>query len=487
MYGLMRSRTCAPNPEAALRRRLHYCGACKTMGRLYGQRSRMLLNNDAVFLAELLTALSAGALPETWVRAYRSYNCMALPDSETEMPLSLQFAATATLLMTEFKVADQIDDASHPGWRLIGRIYSPGFCAASARMDAWGVPVRGLWDWYRVQQKREASVRAGGLNPSSVLTYLAEPTAVVTGEVFRHGARLVGAADAVQETMYALGHAFGRLVYLLDAFEDDVQDARKGDFNAFQAAFGVWGVPLQAAQRAEAVEELCAAAGQVRSALQHLPLPSDQLALFTGRLNANLTHRVGVPMEKALSADAAACTAQRRNRQRGWKARWKAARDLAHSLAQQQRSQAPGLSSTLCAPFIFGFAFLVALVFPRQALAATSFRECMDVAFSLMVWGAALGALLSAPKRLVPTHALAFGGGRRGDIVESGQTTSTQVTRVRRRRQWGCCCCDNWSCCAEGTDCACCCCEGIECGECCCSSCDCSACASGCDCCSSCG
>jgi hypothetical protein len=28
------------------------------MGRLYGQRSRLLLNHDAVFLAELLTLLS---------------------------------------------------------------------------------------------------------------------------------------------------------------------------------------------------------------------------------------------------------------------------------------------------------------------------------------------------------------------------------------------------------------------------------------------
>lgn len=44
---------------------LHYCGACKTIGRQYGHKSRMLLNYDAVFLAELLTELG-GEDAEAW-------------------------------------------------------------------------------------------------------------------------------------------------------------------------------------------------------------------------------------------------------------------------------------------------------------------------------------------------------------------------------------------------------------------------------------
>jgi uncharacterized protein DUF5685 len=58
MYGLMRARHCGQSIEQSERHRFHYCGTCKTMGRLYGQRSRILLNHDAVFLAELLTLLS---------------------------------------------------------------------------------------------------------------------------------------------------------------------------------------------------------------------------------------------------------------------------------------------------------------------------------------------------------------------------------------------------------------------------------------------
>src|SRR4051812_7512189 len=112
MYGLMRAGICSRRTERAYHRRLHYCGTCKTMGRLYGQRSRLLLNNDAVFLAELLTAMTPGARAASdWDRAFQSYSCLALPASAEEMPLALQVAATATLVMSEFKVADQLDDS----------------------------------------------------------------------------------------------------------------------------------------------------------------------------------------------------------------------------------------------------------------------------------------------------------------------------------------------------------------------------------------
>ena len=85
MFGLMRSRACGLGPEER-RRRLHYCGTCKTMGRLYGQRSRTLLNFDAVFAAELLTALAGTDGLDAWDGAYQSVNCFRLPADRATMP-----------------------------------------------------------------------------------------------------------------------------------------------------------------------------------------------------------------------------------------------------------------------------------------------------------------------------------------------------------------------------------------------------------------
>ena len=92
MFGLMRRA-----------QRLPYCGTCKTLGSLYGQRSRLLLNHDTVFLAELL--MEQSGQPE-WGRAYRSFNCLTLPKSEGAMPLALQFAATAAVAIAHFHIAD---------------------------------------------------------------------------------------------------------------------------------------------------------------------------------------------------------------------------------------------------------------------------------------------------------------------------------------------------------------------------------------------
>ncbi len=83
MFGLMRAKTCKMTTEQKHFRRLHYCGTCKTLGSLYGQKTRILLNYDTVFLSEILSALS-GEKIETWANAFQSYNCLSLPKGENK-------------------------------------------------------------------------------------------------------------------------------------------------------------------------------------------------------------------------------------------------------------------------------------------------------------------------------------------------------------------------------------------------------------------
>src|SRR5262245_12455480 len=151
MYGLMRARHCGQSVEQSERHRLQYCGTCKTMGRLYGQRSRLLLNHDAVFLAELLTLLSAESSPWKADKAYLSYNCLSLPESEEGMPRALQLAAADTILLTEFKVADRIKDGGQVRWRLVQGFFSGGFRRATAMLRRLGFPA----DYPRRLQDRQ--------------------------------------------------------------------------------------------------------------------------------------------------------------------------------------------------------------------------------------------------------------------------------------------------------------------------------------------
>ena len=471
MYGLMRAKSCGQKPEEKHRYRLHYCGTCKTMGSLYGQRSRLLLNNDAVFFGELLTALASEIEPvTTWDKTYQSYNCFALPAAEEQMPLSLQVAATATLVMSEFKVTDQIADGGGKGWKIALRVYSQGFRAASERLRGWGFPVEEMVKAGRQQESREAEAVA---NPSERsarewLDYLAEPTAAVTGIVFQHGAATVGSSAA--ETMRELGFAFGQLVYLLDALEDYEKDATRGEFNALRTAFAVEEALLPDCYVLATEEHLRQICDSVESALRRLPLAAELSARLVSRLRLNMDRKIG---DESCETNAACATT---NKPTDWKSRWTAAVSLAKTLAQRERSASPAsLGKTLATPFVFASVLTLALLAPRFALAATSTRECLEFSLNLMALGAMVSALLSAPARLVQPVFAFVGGGGRGDgtlvssAMQPGRSTSKMVRR-RRRPGWadGCNCgsanCWDCICCCEGIEC---CCDGAQCCECC--------------------
>ena len=105
------------------------------------------------------------------------------------------------------------------------------------------------------QDEREANPISPRRNPAAELRRLASPTAAATAMFFAHGARAVGRPESAG-AMRRLGYYFGRLVYLLDAFEDYEKDWRQGEFNALRAAFGWTTESLTAEQRRRVAEGL---------------------------------------------------------------------------------------------------------------------------------------------------------------------------------------------------------------------------------------
>src|SRR5580692_5889342 len=123
--------------------RLAYCGSCKTLGALYGQKARLLLNHDMVFLGELL-------MPEPeWGPAHRSFNCMAMPKRH---PAALAYAATAAVVLAHFQIEDQITDSNRWRWRAIKRFFSPAYRKAASQLRASGFPLDELAAMLRTQE-----------------------------------------------------------------------------------------------------------------------------------------------------------------------------------------------------------------------------------------------------------------------------------------------------------------------------------------------
>ena len=307
--------------------RLTYCGSCKTLGAMYGQKSRLLLNHDMVFLAELLMARSGE--PE-WSAAHRSFNCMTMPK---EHPEALQYAATAAVVLAHFQMEDRIADSNLRRWRTLRRLFSVSYRKAAARLQASGFPLEEMTALLQTQAEREA--RAASFHD------VAEPTARATEMVFSHGAPELG----------SIGRRFGYLIYTLDAWEDRAKDMKSGDFNALLAFPAIDG-------RAEILST-------VASLEQDLPV---NLAL---RLRVNVEERLGIRLRVIH------CASKKSARER-----WTSAVRLARSMKERERA---GLFKGAA---VLATVSVLAFFAPHQIRSAESWRQCLGLTVNLMAVGA---------------------------------------------------------------------------------------------------
>ncbi len=334
MFGLMHFRETTEAVEERRRWRMHYCGTCKTIGRQYGQRSRMLLNHDIGFLAELLTALSAEDV-ERWGSPYHSFNCMNIP-ADKEIPSVLRYAAAVNVLLSDYKLADHEVDSRKRRWVWARRIFSQNFRNARRELARLGFPLDETDGILSHQVALEAA--------HADLDAAAEPTSQVTALVFRHGALAAGLPNRADE-LAAIGYRFGHLIYLLDAWEDFENDRRTGAFN-----------PLVSRE---------SAAHQIRKEAAGIALPDD----FKRRLQANIADRLSpqFPIVHACSARIP----------QSFKQRWRGALSKARELRTPLWATAAVVA--------------IAFLFPLQARLVRSPRECLSLGMNLM----ALGGLMA--------------------------------------------------------------------------------------------
>ncbi|HVE58823.1 MAG TPA: DUF5685 family protein [Pyrinomonadaceae bacterium] len=444
MFGLMRAKKCGMSEKEKHFRRLNYCGTCKTIGSLYGQKSRLLLNHDTVFLAELLSAVGGENVAE-WQKSYQSFNCLSLPASE--MPVSLQFAATTNIILTEFKLADHLADEKKRRYKLAQSAFSKEFQAAEKLLTGWNFPLAEVKAVLESQNRRETA--------GNSLDELAFPTAQTTAIFFREGVKQTG-KNELGKLAFEIGFNFGKLVYFIDAFEDYEKDFRTQQFNALRAAFGLTDEKLTARAKRKIGAVLYAVESEISAKIHELPIAENQKTLFVSRLSQNLQRKLkpSLPVLKTTKV----CAPKQTFAQRWQNAAGKA-RGLAHQYGWQM-------------PLVFLFVFAFALVAPAQSREARSARECFDLSFNLMTLGAIFASVMAFPKTLLmenPEEVLTKKGRRKklaqaagGGSDDSGDWCDTC-----------CCCCDCGDGCCDGCDCFSGCCDNCGCDGCCDCSCDC--------------
>lgn len=285
MFGIMKKRcgtNCGMDKDTY---RLHYCGTCKSIGSIYDQKSRLFLNFDAVFLAELLSALSSENI-QTWQDGYQSHNCFARIDEE-KIPVPLQYSAAANVFLSELKTLDHIHDERKFFWKSLQFVYSKSFKKAQENLEKFGLNTSNINGFIQEQFKLEQE-------KNSLETY-ASPTAKITSLIFRQGAKLIQ-TDA--NSLERIGFEFGKLAYLLDAFEDYEKDFKSNAFNGIQQAYSLEAAALSPTIKDSVSQQIYDIQNQIIILLKQLELPKHIQASFISRLVLNVSGLLNNSIEK---------------------------------------------------------------------------------------------------------------------------------------------------------------------------------------------
>lgn len=297
MFGLMKPLSCGKSEKNKLDSKINYCGVCKSIGSTYSQKARMLLNNDIVFLGEILSAISKENM-YGWNLAYQSKNCFSMP-SKAEIPLSLQFASGLNIILSELKFNDNISDSLKTKylWKTMKAFFSNDLKKASKKMYDWGIDIKKFFELINTQKEREQSNKILK-TPKETLEYFSESTNIITAISFQQGGLLVD-KKIESENMYNLGYFFGKLIYIMDALEDFTKDYKEKNFNAIRKAYNINNqIEIDIETKEKVLDEILLLKENVIGEINKLEINEKIKKQFSHRLISNINKKLGFESSK---------------------------------------------------------------------------------------------------------------------------------------------------------------------------------------------
>jgi hypothetical protein len=202
----------------------HVCGLCLALRNSSGQVARLTTNLDAALLSVLYDALT----PEPAQQIV--HHCPLRRGGQTRVvdPANrgARFAASIALLSSATKIEDHLADQD--SWlrflpRLFARLAEKWRRAARAAARRLGFAVEEIDS----QTRRQLDVES---QPGRPFEHYSAPTEQAVAAACRHTA-LLARTPRNLAPLQAIGQMFGRIMYLVDAYEDLEADERRGKFN----------------------------------------------------------------------------------------------------------------------------------------------------------------------------------------------------------------------------------------------------------------
>ena len=208
MYGYVSINRQALSDEEFERYRAFYCGLCRALRLRAGQVSRLTLSYDMTVLFLLLSALYEPA----GERGRERCAPHMLKPHDYVFDECAEYAADMSVILAWHKAADDWQDEKRLGKLALRRALAPAYARVEER---WPDKCRLIDEAVRENARLEKE----GLRD---IDAAANATGRIIGELY------AWRDDFWAEPLRRLGHALGRFIYLMDAYEDLPGDRKAG-------------------------------------------------------------------------------------------------------------------------------------------------------------------------------------------------------------------------------------------------------------------
>jgi len=195
-----------------------YCGVCKSIGRRYGNIPRLILNYDSAFLAILLWSLEDKNLEVNRER------CIVHPIKKRLLVIKndiIDYSADINIILSYFNLEDNKRDEgsiiAKTGTVILKPIYKKLRRKYRKKCD--------------IIEQRLEELATLEKNMCTSMDMAAEPFARIMEEVIAYNPLCKD--ENVEKIIRWLGYNLGKWIYLLDAFDDMEDDAKKNRYNPF--------------------------------------------------------------------------------------------------------------------------------------------------------------------------------------------------------------------------------------------------------------
>lgn len=192
----------------------YYCGLCKKLKSDHTEISRLSINYDITFLILILTSIYEPKSETYYER------CIVNPINKKKHMSNdfTEYAAAMNILLTYYKLEDNVDDRGNISDKLARKIFSKSFKAAYEKYPDKAKAIK-----YHLEE----------------LSKLEKEDSVSIDKTSNTFADLMKEIFAYKEDEYCarlgdLGFNIGKYIYIMDAYEDLDKDLETGEYNPFK-------------------------------------------------------------------------------------------------------------------------------------------------------------------------------------------------------------------------------------------------------------